>query len=1375
MTVVSFVERTATAAWAPAQMPTPLLALGTVAGALDASFSTDAVLEMFELSTKDEAPNLAPVAKINSSARFNRLAWGLTPDAAARPLGILAGGLENGDLALWDPNLMRASPAKDSLIVKPFRHKGPVKGLDFNSVDVRFLASGSSDGEIFVWDLANPTVSKPYAPGASRSMRLEDITAVAWNKLYHYILAAASNNGNTVIYDLRSRNEIASFSHPGGRKQISSISWNPDSPTQIATASDDDAAPAILMWDLRNSRAPERTLAGHSRGVLSLGWCTKDSSLLISCAKDNRTIVWDLANANSTTGSEAVGDLHRSTNWSFEVAWCQRNPDLVTVSGFDGIVSVHSLQGNGAGSSERGPNEADAAASSALFQDPHAFITGGGFGSGPSQNQGRINQYSDHKFSLPRPPKWLKKPAGCSWGFGARLVTFGRPKSTSGSGNDLLRKNNVVSIRNVVSEPAFVSRAIELDRVGANAGVQGGLATSEFSSFCQNMAESLADPKQSASISSKDKDLWKFMSVMFEVPNSQQILQYLGYDRAEISNGNERLNSLLQKLLAQIEVPNEIPDSTVVNGDGHVEGDDEPVNRDDAFAMIAAQNKISAQPILNTPATASIPFKLYSTMQSETTDTDALVMKSLVLGNFEAAIRICFGAKRLADALAFAVCSGSTELMQFAQQQYFKAVQNEKAYARVLNNIMQGDLYDLVDHAQIDGEGTDWKDIAALVCMYGKPEDLPALLSTLGRRLESASTAPASLANLKSVDWKARDEKKFAAVLCFMASGDLSKVLNSWVARETEEEKALKAIKSKKNSPLVATPKSLALQGLIEKVQVFRCAIGFVDHELQLGSLQESSYSLESLYKKYIEYAQTSSAQGLVNVAWKILQLVPDAFSSQIDFAVLKDRLYNSGLVEASVAHPPQFPFEFQDIVGKPVPAAVTQRQHQQAYGGFQQSGYQSSAAIQGNLPVSEYSNGYSAYNSTSPIGAVPPQPAYGQPVPSSIYGAPNNLSFPPVSNSFPIQPQQTYPPPASTSGFTPPAPSAFAPSTAGYTRPSPSAFVPPPVAARSVSHSSQYSQPVPQPAGSFRSHAGISAPQPTGSVPPIPQQQAVDAGPKRYPSGDRSHIPAGHMQIVSGLDSLMSSCKEIKSQSAQPQQRKEWEDTEKKMLNLFDQMNNGEVAEDVVTKLNTIVKCDAAHKIQVELLTTRFATTSLWIVGVKRVIDILERSHLDKSEPVQPATSAGYIKYNSAPPPSTAGTVPIGSGLAPPQPPRSIPAVSAANTYNSGFAAAASTVNSHAPPPPPPKAAPPPPPAATNPYGGRGLPPAPAGGNYGAPPPAGFSNLPNAGYSQFANSAQQPYGPGYGPPVARPSGAAVPPPPPAAGGGFGGNVQTRF
>ena len=33
---------------------------------------------------------------------------------------------------------------------------------------------------------------------------------------------------------------------------------------------------------------------GHTEGILSVSWCPTDPSLLMSCGKDNKTMMWDL-------------------------------------------------------------------------------------------------------------------------------------------------------------------------------------------------------------------------------------------------------------------------------------------------------------------------------------------------------------------------------------------------------------------------------------------------------------------------------------------------------------------------------------------------------------------------------------------------------------------------------------------------------------------------------------------------------------------------------------------------------------------------------------------------------------------------------------------------------------------------------------------------------------------------------------------------------------------------------------------------------------------------------------------------------------------------------------------------------------------------
>ena len=65
------IPRTSTVAWCPSQSRS-LLATGTVAGALDASFSSTTELEIFELDFRNSnqtGENIAPAGKVEANAR----------------------------------------------------------------------------------------------------------------------------------------------------------------------------------------------------------------------------------------------------------------------------------------------------------------------------------------------------------------------------------------------------------------------------------------------------------------------------------------------------------------------------------------------------------------------------------------------------------------------------------------------------------------------------------------------------------------------------------------------------------------------------------------------------------------------------------------------------------------------------------------------------------------------------------------------------------------------------------------------------------------------------------------------------------------------------------------------------------------------------------------------------------------------------------------------------------------------------------------------------------------------------------------------------------------------------------------------------------
>ncbi|KAK0232505.1 hypothetical protein IW262DRAFT_1258180 [Armillaria fumosa] len=101
------IHRTSTFTWSPSS-PLPLIATGTVAGALDESFSNESELEIwapnfldkneFDLGIQGQS---GPKGAMKDTARFSCLTWGYLD--SSRPQGVIAAGMENGELALWDP------------------------------------------------------------------------------------------------------------------------------------------------------------------------------------------------------------------------------------------------------------------------------------------------------------------------------------------------------------------------------------------------------------------------------------------------------------------------------------------------------------------------------------------------------------------------------------------------------------------------------------------------------------------------------------------------------------------------------------------------------------------------------------------------------------------------------------------------------------------------------------------------------------------------------------------------------------------------------------------------------------------------------------------------------------------------------------------------------------------------------------------------------------------------------------------------------------------------------------------------------------------------------------------------------------------------
>ncbi|EEB93071.1 hypothetical protein MPER_08324, partial [Moniliophthora perniciosa FA553] len=227
-------------------------------------------------------------------------------------------------------------------------------------------------------------------------------------------------------------------------------------------------------------------------------------------------------------------------------------------------------------------------------------------------------------------------------------------------------------------------------------------------------------------------------------------------------------------------------------------------------------------------ALKSNTFRIYPADESE---TERLVTKALVLGDFSSAVDLCLSSDRFADALLLAV-RGGPELLQKTQKAYFERQTISSPYLRLFQSIVSNDLADIVQNADL----AEWQEIFVVLCTFASKEEFGSLAEQLGRRMEFQYTiakgvSPGEL-QAEGAERDKVGEYRKNATLTYLAAARLERLVNIWAEEMTEEETAL--LNSESSSHFAAH--AHALQTFIEKVTVFRSATKYTDNDLTLAT-----------------------------------------------------------------------------------------------------------------------------------------------------------------------------------------------------------------------------------------------------------------------------------------------------------------------------------------------------------------------------------------------------------------------------------------------------------------------------------------------------------------------------------------------------------
>ncbi|KAI1811711.1 WD40 repeat-like protein [Poronia punctata] len=1238
------ISRTAAFAWSPSR-DKPILVTGTRAGAVSDDFSDETKLELWDLDldNQEQGLELQPIASVTTDSRFYDIAWGQPSED--HPKGIIAGALENGSLDLWDAEKL-ITGATDALISRTTKHSGAIKSLQFNPLRPQILATAGAKGELFIYDVNDPSSAFRLGTAAARS---DDLECVAWNTKVSHILATGGSGGFVTVWDLKTKK--ASLTLNNNRKAVSSIAWDPNNSTKLLTATPDDTTPVILLWDLRNSNAPERTLQGHEQGVLSVSWCQQDGDILISCGKDNRTLVW-----NPQTG-DRYGEFPEVTNWTFLSRFHPNNPNLSATASFDGKITIQTLQNT---------NPSSVQSTTQTNLDGEDFFT-----QAQTQPQGAA-------FSLAKAPKWLGSPVGASFGFGGKLVMF----------------------KPVPTQPGQKrSSKIEITQFSVDSGITSATEKFEESLRSGDLAVICQSHKEQATAEEEKAD-WSVIETLLSANPRKEIVDYLGFSDKDITEAEES------------EKKGEVVEEAE-NDDSEAKTDKKRISTFFADGPDAEDDDFLANLSATKGAKTDNPFQLFGEDDSpvEKKITKALMLgnfeKATEICLDEGRMADAFiiancGGKSLVDRVQSAYLSQKTgmpsylrllgsvivknlwdvvynadladwketmvtlctfadpsefsDLCEALGDRVYESGQRKDASFCYLAGSKLEKVVDIwvaeLDEAEKAGlaEGSDstfsvhartlqqfiekvtvfrhvakfedkekdltsgWKlgllydkyvEYADIVAGHGQLDVARRYLDLLPTKYPAADMARArvQLATKKpSAQPTTRQQAQQSAASARVASRAQAPAMPAYQPRQptpvgagnpyappTPQLPGSNAYASPvASASLAPAPNAYAPPGANPYASQAAPAVGYAPPPPSFGPPRSSTPSSKPPPPRNTDAGN-----------WNDVPLVsrPPPRKNTPSAAPIAAPFQPNQVTPP----PPQSPYGIQRGTGTPPPpkGGPPPARVMSPLSGPPQAG-----VTHLQRPGSSASSAYAPPTAVPTPGAgpgLPPPPAAGNFVPrtASPYNPPPAVG-PPSGRYAPA--------PAPTQSVQPPShPGMAPPPTISRAAPPPNPYAPPPQATPSQS---QYA---PSPYGAPPAPQGPPPPSsvgppPAGGSPAPPPAQSVPPPKAKYPPGDRSHIPANAQQLVDMLSRDMQRVGAKAPASFAPQVK----DTQKRLGLLFDHLNNGELVKpDTVEQLTKLALAlegkdyPEAQRLQIEIQRDKTDECGNWMVGVKRLVQM--------------------------------------------------------------------------------------------------------------------------------------------------------------------------
>lgn len=229
----------------------------------------------------------------------------------------------------------------------------------------------------------------------------------------------------------------------------------------------------------------------------------------------------------------------------------------------------------------------------------------------------------------------MRKPAGVSFAFGGKLITFGLPSIP------------VQQMPQPCPRPVYISQVItESEFLTRSTVLQEALGSGNLLSYCQSKIQQASPPCE--------KMLWQFLKVTSEHDSRLQFLRLLGFSKDELQ---KKVDACLKKDLKLGGSPSQFEAVDLKSDGPHT------------FCHKASKHTAEAASASSAFFDELVPQSMTPWEIPTTEDSDGLLSQALLLGELRSAVELCLKEERFADAIILAQAGGA-ELLKWTQEHY---------------------------------------------------------------------------------------------------------------------------------------------------------------------------------------------------------------------------------------------------------------------------------------------------------------------------------------------------------------------------------------------------------------------------------------------------------------------------------------------------------------------------------------------------------------------------------------------------------------------------------------------------------------------------------------------------------------------------------